>query len=406
MTGPRGKEAFNENWIVLVEREPVAHPGLEPGLGAADPVFPLPPGWTAVPDVVLVQGTAPGGGAGAAGSSTAAGTSGRDSLTSAPTDAGSSPPEMLGDLPPLPMVFRSSSQSSSSVVLFANNFNSSSNSSSSSGSRGPILPSNREYKIGDNDSPRPRDRVYFSFNEYDNYFNSSNPTGPGGIRNIQIYRETLGVEKTVLDGEASIGFRLPLNTFNADTSIPGLNGNSTDVGDLAIILKAVAYHSDDWNRLISGGLLVTAPTGPSSFASDGAVGLHDAALQPFVGYLYNTCTWYVQGFSSIDVPTDRSDVTLWFNDVALGYYLLNSSDSDRFLTRVAPTVELHVNTPLNHRGLATLDNPTGAPDLVDVTGGLDLEFSRAARLAVGVAAPVSGPKPFDVEWLVQLRYAF
>src|SRR5205807_401769 len=106
------------------------------------------------------------------------------------------------------------------------------------------------------------------------------------LHNIQVYRETFGVEKTCLDGLASIGLRLPLNTLSTDSGIPGLAGTSTDVGDLTVILKSTLWQDADTGNLFAAGLAVTAPTGPDSFAGANAItSFHNTTLQPFVGYI-------------------------------------------------------------------------------------------------------------------------
>lgn len=45
-------------------------------------------------------------------------------------------------------------------------------------------------------------------------------------------------------------------------------------------------------------------------------------------------------------------------------------------------------------------------DVVDFTVGATGEFAGGATLGIGVAAPVTGPKPFDFEVLAQLNYRF
>jgi hypothetical protein len=269
-----------------------------------------------------------------------------------------------------------------------------------------VVPSTRGFKIADNNSPEPRDRAFFSFNYFDNLFASLN-RGPIAVRNIRAYQETFGLETTFLDGLASVGLSLPLNTLNADTILRSVSGSSTDIGDLSLFLKAVLARSHDGSGLLSAGLAVTAPTGPGSFAGAvrGGPGFHETVLQPFVAYLYGG-DFYVQGFSSLAVPTDSNDVTLFFNDVGVGYFLYQAPASGHLLTAIVPTVEAHFNTPLNHRGTPNLRDPVRQSDIVDLTGGVNFGFADRAWLAVGAAVPVTGPRPFDFEILVQLRLWF
>ncbi len=45
-------------------------------------------------------------------------------------------------------------------------------------------------------------------------------------------------------------------------------------------------------------------------------------------------------------------------------------------------------------------------NVIDVTLGTTLEFGARATLGAGLVFPLTGPKPFDVEALVQLNYRF
>jgi hypothetical protein len=66
-----------------------------------------------------------------------------------------------------------------------------------------------------------------------------------------------------------------------------------------------------------------------------------------------------------------------------------------------PVVELHVNTPLNHRGLDGF--PIGFSDTVDVTGGLHV-MMKNAKLGMAVCTPMTGPKPYDLEAAASLQF--
>lgn len=273
---------------------------------------------------------------------------------------------------------------------------------------GGIVPGPRDFKIAENESPRPQDRVYFSFNFYDDILSSLNRSFNTGLNNPDAYRNTFGVEKTFLDGMGSIGLRLPLNTFHGNSSLdPELNGTSNALGDLSVILKLALYGDAFGDNWFVSGLAVTPTTGPDAFAGlAGAAAPHSTALQPFVGYLWNTGNCYVQGFSSIDVPTGSGEATLMFNDIAVGVYLYRNPGADSGLTAVAPTFEVHVLTPLDSRNTNLRARTLGAVDIVDLTTGVNLEFNDRRRLAVGVCVPATGPRPFNVEALAQLRCRF
>jgi hypothetical protein len=267
-----------------------------------------------------------------------------------------------------------------------------------------LVPSIRSFKISENEDPRPQDRAYLGFNFYNDVNDAVNSRLGSDIHHIRVYRETFGLEKTFVDGGASVGLRLPLNTLTAESAIPGLGGSSTDVGDLTVILKGLLWYDRQTGNLVSGGLAVTTPTGPDSFANFTRINnFHDTTLQPYVGYRWARGDLFVHGFSAFDVPTDSNDVTLMYNDIGLGYYF--SRDS-RAVTAVVPTFEVHVTTPLNHRGAFNFSDPAGTADLVDLTTGVTLHLWRRATLAVAVVTPVTGPRPFDFEVLTQLNVRF
>lgn len=243
-------------------------------------------------------------------------------------------------------------------------------------------------KIADNESPRPQDRVFGTYNYYDNTFKSG----------VNLHREMVGFEKTLLDGNASIGMRLPF--FQTGGNGP----EDSDIGDLTVILKYAILNDRECGDVLSGGLAITAPTGPG-FALFGNEGdLHSTLLQPWVGGIKNMGDLYVHGFSSIVIPTDDRDVVYLFNDIGVGYFLYRATDCDRLITAIVPTFETHISTPLNHRG--SDHDPIPGIDIVDLTFGTTLGIGQRSTLALGVVTPVTGPKPFDVEALVQFNYRF
>lgn len=276
-----------------------------------------------------------------------------------------------------------------------------------------VVPSaSHEFKISDNESPRPQDRFFTSFNFFNNVEGTANSRIGSDIGNINVYRQVLGFEKTFFDGNASIGMRLPFNLLDAPNSgTPGLAGTWGDIGDLTVILKALIWEDREIGFLFSAGVAVTVPTGPDSFAGvDNVVGeFHNTLIEPFIGYLWNLNNLFIQGFSSIDIPTDSNDVTFMFNDIGIGYFLLRERGEPRvvsprvWITGLAPTFEVHVNTPLNHRnGMCGIN----IPDWVDLTEGVTVEFNGRATLAVGVSTPITGLRPYDFEALAHFNIRF
>jgi hypothetical protein len=270
------------------------------------------------------------------------------------------------------------------------------------------LPVERGYKMADNQSPMPQDRVFVAFNFYSNLNTLATSGEAATIHHVMLYREFFGVEKTFFDQRASIGIRLPLNTLSAQSDVPSLAGTSTALGDLTVFFKYALYRDFALGRLLSSGLAVTPPTGPGALAgSPIANSLHAAALQPFLGYIYSVGpNFFLQGFSGVNVSTDPGVVTMMYNDVAVGYFLYrDESGQNRFLGAIVPTFEVHVSTPLNHRLAVGPKGFTGIQDVVDFTFGTGFVLGGSV-LSAGIINPVTGPRPFDLEVAVQLNVLF
>jgi hypothetical protein len=270
------------------------------------------------------------------------------------------------------------------------------------------LPFERGYKMADNQSPMPQDRFFVAFNFYDNLNVLATRGEAATLHEVKLYREFFGVEKTFLDQRASLGIRLPLNTLSAQSDVPGLGGSSTALGDLTVFLKVALYRDFERGKLLSAGLAVTAPNGPGALAGS-KVGnsLHAAALQPFLGYIHGLGRdGFIQGFSGVNVPTDPGVVTMMYNDLGVGYFLYrDQSGENRFLGAIVPTFEVHVSTPLNHRLEIGPKGIVGTPDVVDLTFGTGFVLGGAV-LSTGIVNPVTGPRPFDLEVVVQLNVLF
>lgn len=214
---------------------------------------------------------------------------------------------------------------------------------------------------------------------------------------LRVHREVFGFERTFLANAASFGVRAPTFQQQGDGSFTG-----SDFGDMSFLLKYAAIDNRDAGVLVSTGLVTTVPTSPGIATIAGT--LHPVLLQPYVGYVVNvTDRFFVQGFSSLVAPTDSRDLTLLFNDIAMGYWLYRGN-GERVVTGVVPTFEAHITDPLNHRGLSS--TPTGFCDLVNLTEGVTIILNGRAFLTAGVVTPITGPKPFDIEALAQLNFRF
>ncbi len=217
-------------------------------------------------------------------------------------------------------------------------------------------------------------------------------TGP-----VNFYRETFGFEKTFLDGNASLGLRMPVFQFSTDAAL-GTQG----VGDVTAVFKYAFYNNRETGDLLSAGLAVTAPTGPDLTTAPGGGAINPTLFQPFVGGIYHVERFYTQAFSSFVVPTDDRSATLWLADLALGYRAYSNPGSD-FLTGILPSVEAHFTAPLTQRGLT--NSPVGVPDTVVLSAGLNFTFNRL-YFTVGASTPITGPQPIEFSGFAQVNFIF
>ncbi len=278
--------------------------------------------------------------------------------------------------------------------------------------RSLLVPSVRGFKIADNQSPYPQDRVFFTFNYFDNVNARLNRDFQAPIDNISVFRYVYGVEKTYNQGMGSVGLLLPLDSVHAATRPGQINqgGTSTALGDMTVYTKYVLAYNAKTGSLVSTGFAVTPPTGPPSFANASFLklspSLHTTALQPFLGYYFARGDFFFHGFSAIDVPVNFLNPLMMYNDVGVGYYLRRDPDARRFLTAIVPTFETHINTPLNHRDPYNVFDKAGTPDVVNLTAGINFEFHRRSVLTFGLVESVTGPRPFDLEAVVLLNIRF
>ncbi len=261
--------------------------------------------------------------------------------------------------------------------------------------QGPISTARGQYKIAENESPMPQDRLFINYNYY------------SGFSEVAIldtvHREIIGFEKTLFDERFSIGLRLPF--FQVRATLPPTSpgpDHFNDTYDLGIVLKYALIRNRDSGNVLSTGLVITPPTSslPRLVFPDGTE-THSTLLQPFVGYIWNKNKFFVQGFTSLMAPTDSRDVTFLFNDVGIGYQVYHRS-GEQFLNSIVPTFEVHVNTQLDRAP----DKPEFVSPSVDLTGGVTFVFKRRYSLGFGVATNLNSPQLFKVETITRFNYRF
>jgi hypothetical protein len=274
-----------------------------------------------------------------------------------------------------------------------------------------VVPSVRGLKIAENQSPQPQDRVFFTFDYFSDLNGALNRRFESPVNNLIAYRYVFGFEKTFDEGFGSVGFRLPLDQLSASSTISGNfakpGGTSTSLNDLSLFTKYVLKADPATGSLLSVGLEATLPTGPSQFAGAKYIeGIHSTEVQPFLGYLLIRDRFYLHGFLSLSVPSSVRDVTMVYNDLGIGYFVYRSTDPDSALTSIAPTFEVHVNSPLTHRDWFNANDPTGTADVVDLTYGLNVTFYKQSVITLGMVTPVTGPRPFNYEAILLFNWRF
>jgi hypothetical protein len=256
----------------------------------------------------------------------------------------------------------------------------------------PAAGGTRRVKISDNNSPIPRDRVFFDFNDFQNSLAvPGSGTSPGYSASIQRYMP--GFEKTFFNGWASIDIRAPF----ADAQNPNINTltpnalKSTVFGNTSVTLKTLLWRTD--RAAISGGFGVNTPTaGNVQLLTSSATGVqsitinNDAVhLLPFLGlWLRPTERVFVTGFVQMDLDANGNlihnntsgtlvgalnDQTLIYADMSIAYWLYRKPEN-RYLTGVVPYWEYHFTGSLQN------------PDLVSTTSG-SAQVGNIVRLQFG-----------------------
>jgi hypothetical protein len=313
----------------------------------------------------------------------------------------------------------------------------------------PTAGGSRRVKISENDSPIPVDRVFFNYNHFHNVFQLSEqltfPPGlPPTIRQVPIDRYTVGVEKTMAEGQYSVELRLPFNgTFDEQLQTVGVDGGN--IGNLALVFKSLIYSDEE--AAVGAGLGVDTPTGSDSIGRIGQTNIRfnnqSLHLLPYIGFLVapGDPTWgwndgvFLSGFAQIDIATDGNSVNLLppggtgarslgkfneqnlaFLDLGLGYWLFRNPYAER-LTGLAVVSELHYTTSLQDSDVLALNlaggNITIASrgnrfDVLNGTIGVQVLMFDLSSLRVAGVFPLrdEDQRFFDSEVQVQFNRRF
>jgi len=303
-------------------------------------------------------------------------------------------------------------------------------------------------KISENDSPIPRDRIFFNYNHFQNVIQLSEtpaaPPGPPLMRQEPIDRYTMGFEKTFLDGWTSVEVRMPLQgQIDSQLQTVGLNSNS--VGNLTVVLKSLLFMN--YSTAVGAGMAIETPTGGDTFVRLSTANLQfqnqAPHLLPYIGFVWSPGDprwgWgsglFLTGFAQIDINASSNtidvlgpshsaigtlgkltDQNLGFLDIAAGYWIYRDPDAPR-LTGIAAVTELHYTTTLQNadqingtvNGTAINLNATGNRfDVLNGTIGVQFLLFDASSLRVAGVFPLGGDdrRLFDSEVQVQFNRRF
>lgn len=276
----------------------------------------------------------------------------------------------------------------------------------------------RRFKITENVSPVPQDRVFFNYNRFHNAVTDTNNVSQS------VDRFTFGTERTFQDGLASVEMRLPFAAALDSTQIDSsTDTEEVELGNLGFALKVHLLSGINW--LLSAGTTLTLPTGDDFeliIAGDRVLLVQNEAvhLAPFLGYLAQpNQRWFAQGFLQADFDLNGNDVftdangfegtvqdqNLLFVDASVGHWLRRTNDRRSRLSGIAALAELHYTATLNDTDeVADVTNPFNRMDILNATGALHFQFD-AASLRVGAAAPLTDDEDrfYDAEIVVQFN---
>lgn len=277
----------------------------------------------------------------------------------------------------------------------------------------------RRFKIPENVSPVPQDRVFFNYNHFHNAVSDID----GDVSHID--RMLFGIEKTFLNGNASAEFRLPFAAALDGTQVAGANNEAVEFGNLGFALKFNLLSGADW--LISSGALLTVPTGTDANYGAFAVENESYQLAPFLGFVKQYGRdWFLQGFAQMNFDLNGYEVTvggvnagqlqeqhLLFLDLSLGRWLYRCDNACGLQRGIAAITELHYTTAMNDSdnivvpGGNLLNAAGNNFDILNATGALHFQ-NGVTSLRVGGAAPLRDDfdRMFDAEFFIQINRFF
>lgn len=281
--------------------------------------------------------------------------------------------------------------------------------------------------VGANSSAVPTDRLYFDYSLVKN--------GVPFNRTDNFDRYTIGIEKTIGEGEFSLELRLPF-AASMDHQLILENGQGaaqTETGNGLVILKHELASNEQ--MVVSGGLGISLPTG-----SD--VEVYSAARKPLLRLVNETVHlkpflalalvpdhhFFMQSFIEYDVPAGRNEAEvnldgtrlqkvgrfrdsshlLW--DVAAGYW--SDASEEGVIRRWAPVVEFHFDkgfsdgSQVRGNSFRIFDISEGR-NVANLLAGVTLDLHEGRYFSFGYGTGVGGnSSSSDGEFRATLNWPF
>ena len=215
----------------------------------------------------------------------------------------------------------------------------------------PVAGGNCRQKFAEFSSPCPQDRVIFMFQHYEN--GAVDVLGDRG--NIDLV--TLGIEKTILRGLASVEVRVPfLSGLQSDVGF-GPDTFGSEFGNVSTTLKVLLTGKQRY--AVSTGTTFIWPTGDDADFFGSRVENEAIHAAPFVAWMLRPgCRAFHQAVVQVDFDLSGDTVsagngatdnvknqTLLYLDYSLGYWLFQNRRAP--IRSMATLLELHYTSTLN-----------------------------------------------------------
>ena len=291
-------------------------------------------------------------------------------------------------------------------------------------------------------SARPMDVVSFSYAYLDGFqvfqsqLNTGLPLGTSNrVRGFNLNTYTVGIEKTLFDGNASIYARVPYLNATSNNTGQAIDG----LGNVSFGAKVILFGDSENRNLLTGGFTVDAPTGrdvqyPTTISNatispdgrfvttPGATAtftrINPTFLQPWLAGQIGGERLFIHNYFGVLIPTDNQVATFINDDLTVGYTIFRSC-SNGVISSVTPIASFQALIPINHRGepnsipagpAGTVDQNTpptfGFSDQFFVSGGAQVGLGERALLSFSVVTPVAGPRAFNIGYNVGLSYRY